>query len=83
MARTMDVHMVVEPDWSNKSYCPPEKLSDYDFSYNSAVTHPIKMAATKNTLYDFHTGKVIATIVDGYEFYWGHYHPHVRHKTGG
>lgn len=80
MGRYANEPLVVEPDWAASSYCKPEDLADYDFAGNSGDQHTIKMAATRTTLYDFHTGKVIATVAEGYEFYWGHYHPHVRQE---
>ena len=39
-------------------------------------THPVKMMARGPYLLNRDTGEVIATIADGYLWYWDHNHPH-------
>jgi len=61
--------------------CSPGDLHSYTFDLDpNWVSHPIRMAATETTIYDMNTGKVIARVEPGYEFYWCHHHPHVCPK---
>ena len=51
---------------------------DYEFTEDRiSDAHPIRVAATRTTIYDRDTGAVIARIEPGYEFYWCHWHAHV------
>jgi len=58
--------------------CNTARLAEYPFKNDRiSDSHPIRVAATKTTLYDLDTGEIIAWVAPGFTFYWAHWHPHV------
>ncbi len=67
-----------ETNFTEQGNCSPDDLDSYAFEADRpASAHPIRLAATKDTIYDRDTGEIVARVEPGYEIYWAHWHPHI------
>lgn len=53
-----------------------DTLDWHDPAKHTAL-HPMKLRISVDQVFDLETGVVVAHIVPGYKFYWGHRHLHV------